>query len=363
MLISINVDKYDQNWPFQKRLLIQYSIMTLHLNDSIEEFSVPVVDFDPFLNGTTEARLLTAKEMVRVMKEVGFLYVTNHGINEADQKRMFEWSEKFFKLSEEQKAKCEHPPSGAHHRGWSKIGKEKVVQMVFDEKKVQDLRKVPDMKESFECGNENDKLYYNIWPNDEDIAGFKEYCQYYFNICAATSKQLLRAIALGMGLDEEFFLPYHSNSDNQLRLLHYPPTDEKSLKDGRSERIAAHTDFGTLTMLLQDDCGGLEVEMPGKKGCFISAPTIPGSLVVNTGDFLMRWSNDQFISTLHRVTAPPIDSKTGISKVRYSIPYFVSANKDKVVDCLPGTFSESSPKKYEPITAGIYLARRLNATY
>lgn len=327
------------------------------------QFSVPVIDFKYFLNGSPDERLKTAKEMVRVMREVGFMYVINHGISESDQKRMFEWSEAFFKLTDEQKLKCEHPPNGAHHRGWSLVGKEKVVQMVFDKDQVEDLRKIPDVKESFECGNENQKVFYNIWPDENDIYGFREYCQYYFKICNATSKHLLRAIALGMGLEEEFFLPYHSASGNQLRLLHYPPTDEKSLKDGKAERIAAHTDFGTLTMLLQDTCGGLEVEDPHNKGTYVAAPCIPGSLVVNTGDFLMRWSNDELVSTLHRVRAPPIDSSTGVSKVRYSIPYFVSADDNMVVDCLPGTFSDSKPKKYSPITAGAYLAMRLNATY
>jgi isopenicillin N synthase-like dioxygenase len=105
------------------------------------------------------------------------------------------------------------------------------------------------------------------------------------------------------------------------------------------------------------------VEDPFNKGVFLPAPFIKGSLVVNTGDFLQRWSNDQLKSTLHRVTAPPVDSETGISKARYSIPFFISANRDKVVDALEGTYSDDNPKKYEPITAGEYLNRRLNVTY
>lgn len=327
-----------------------------------KDFSVPVIDFQEFINGTEQGKLAVGKEMVRVMREVGFMYIINHGISELDQQRMFQWSKKFFELSPEQKEKCPHPIEGAHHRGWSHIGKEKVVQMVFDKDEVNKLRKVPDVKESFDLGNDNNERFYNIWP-DDDIPGFKEYCKYYFKISDATGKLFLRAIALGMDLDEEFFLPYHSESDNQLRLLHYPPTDENSLKTGEAERIAAHTDFGTLTMLLQDECGGLQVEDPFNKGVFLPAPYIKNSIVVNTGDFLMRWSNDQLISTLHRVTNPPVDSETGVSKARYSIPFFISANKDKIVDALDGTYSKENPKKYAPITAGEYLAARLNATY
>lgn len=330
---------------------------------SHNQSTVSVIDFQQFHEGTKAGKLAVGKEMVKMMREVGFMYVMNHGIPETDQRRMFEWSKKFFDLSESQKAKCSHPPEGAHHRGWSHVGKEKVVQMVFDKKEVDKLRKVPDIKESFDLGNENNKQFYNIWPDEDDIPGFKEYCQYYFKVCDATGKLFLRAIALGMGLEEEFFLPYHDESDNQLRLLHYPSTDEESLKTGKAERVASHTDFGTLTMLLQDDCGGLQVEDPFNKGTYIPAPQIKNTIIVNTGDFLMRWSNNQLISILHRVTNPPVDSANGISKARYSIPFFIGANKDRVIDALEGTYSDTNPKRYPPITAGEYLAARLNATY
>lgn len=333
----------------------------IHSLTTMVDSAVPIIDFQPFLDGTGKTE--TGLKMVQVMRDVGFMYIINHGIEINDQKRLFEWSKKFFKMDIIQKQKCPHPINGAHHRGWSSIGKEKVVQMVFDEAKIEELRKVPDVKESFDLGNPNNSFYPNIWPEDDDIPGFKEYCLYYFKVCDETSKKILRAISLGLGLEEEYLVSFHTASDNQLRLLHYPPTDESSLKSGRSERIAAHTDFGTLTILLQDECGGLQVEDPKNPGVFSPAPYVPGSLVVNTGDFLMRWSNDVLKSTLHRVTAPPVDSSTGVSKERFSIPYFVSADKNRVIDALPGTFSEENPKKYEPITAGEYLDRRLNATY
>ncbi|KAH3662178.1 hypothetical protein OGAPHI_005426 [Ogataea philodendri] len=325
--------------------------------------TVPLIDFAKFDDGSVEERRRIGKQVVDAMTHVGFLYIINHGISQQDQERMFQWSETFFKLSEEQKSKCSHPENGAHHRGWSHVGREKVVQMVFDKSQIEELRKKPDVKESFDMGNEENKELANFWPDQDDIPAFKEYCLYYYKLCTVLSKKVLRAIALGMGLDEEFLTSYHTKSNNQLRLLHYPPTSTADLKTGKSERIAAHTDFGTFTMLLQDQCGGLQVESPHDKGHFISAPCIPGSLVINTGDFLMRWSNDKLKSTLHRVTAPPIDSQTGMSKVRYSIPYFVAADRDELVDALPGTFTEENPKKYPPITSGDYLAMRLNATY
>ncbi|CDK25859.1 unnamed protein product [Kuraishia capsulata CBS 1993] len=326
------------------------------------ESTVPIIDFGKFLNGSEAERKLIAGDMVKVMREVGFMYLVNHGIAQELINEMFAWSARFFALDENNKNWCRHPEDGAHHRGWSHVGKEKVSQMVFDRDLVKQLRRQPDVKESFDLGNENG-YYSNIWPHDEDIPGFREFCNGFFACEDHTAKQLLRAIALGLGLDEEYLLNFHKTSDNQLRLLHYPPTETLALQTGEKERIAAHTDFGTMTMLLQDSCGGLEVEDPHIPGLFIPAPYIPGSIILNTGDFLMRWSNDVLKSTLHRVRAPPIDSKTGLAQRRYSIPYFVGADKDVVVDCLPSCHSALNPKKYESISSREYIAMRLRATY
>lgn len=328
----------------------------------VDTAGIPVIDFAPFLSGDVACKKEVGKQVVNAMKKYGFLYIINHGIDGEKFNEAFEWSQKFFNLSIGEKKKCAHPENGEHHRGWSALGKEKVVQMVFDQKEIEKLRNIPDVKESFDTGNEN-SIYCNFWPDEKVIPGFKEFCQDYFDTNTKVSKFILRAIAVGMGLDEDFFIPYHSDSDNQLRFLHYPPTDVESLNSGKSERIAAHTDFGTMTMLLQDECGGLEVEDPYIKGKFIPAPFIKNSLVVNIGDFLMRWSNDELKSTLHRVRAPPLEAKTGMTKVRYSIPFFISANKEKTIECLPGTYSDEKPKKYGPINSLEYLNMRLNATY
>jgi len=285
---------------------------------------------------------------------------------------VFARSKEFFDLPLEEKMKCPHPPSGSYHRGYSGIGKEKVVQMVFDQESISELRKAPDVKESFECGRENDSLYPNIWPDPAAIPRFSEFCLDYYWTARKTQINILHSIALGMGLDEEYFDPFHTDAQNQLRLLHYPSVEEDLLKSGKKERIAAHSDFGTLTMLVQDQCGGLEVEDPHSPGVFVPAPPVEGALIVNIGDFLMRWSNDTLKSTLHRVRAPPLkkeserkedDRYVKMTQPRYSIPYFCGANRDVTIDCIPGCWSESNPKKYEPINAEEYIAMRLNATY
>lgn len=270
-------------------------------------------------------------------------------------------SSRFFALPQADKDLAPHPPEGWYHRGYSGVGREKVVQMVYDKDSIAELRKAPDFKESFELGREDDTHTPNIWIPDEILPGFREFMVSYYSTCYETTLNLLRAIELGMDLEAGFFRDYHLKQDNQLRLLHYPPVEAELLRDGKLERIAAHSDFGTMTLLFQDQVGGLEVEDVDEKGKFNPAPYIPGTIVVNIGDFLQRWSNDTLKSTLHRVRAPPMVE--GMTRARYSIPYFVTADRGKTIDCIPGCWSEANPKKYEPINAAEYIERRLNATY
>jgi len=109
--------------------------------------------------------------------------------------------------------------------------------------------------------------------------------------CFEAAKRILRALALGIGLEEDHLLRYHSGDYNQLRLLHYPPVPAQAIEGGKLARMPAHTDWSTMTMLFQDDCGGLQVEDPKRPGDFIDVAPIPGTLVMNVGDLLMRWSN------------------------------------------------------------------------
>lgn len=281
-------------------------------------------------------------------------------------------NQKFFDLPQAVKEKVPHPPVGWWHRGYSGIGREKVVQMVFDEASIDELRKVPDFKESYDIGRDDDPTTKtpNIWIPEEDLPGFRAFFNLFYEEGYQLELQLLRAVAIGMGLAPDYFRDFHRAKNNQIRLLHYPPVQESLLRDGKKERVGSHTDFGTMTLLFQDDVGGLEVEDIHEKGKFNPAPYIPGTVIVNIGDLLMCWSNDRLKSTLHRVRAPPLvdSSEAGsgaerVSRARRSIPYFVGADPERIIDCLPGCYGPDTPKKYEPITAGDYVDMRLNATY
>lgn len=124
--------------------------------------------------------------------------------------------------------------------------------------------------------------------------------------CFGAGKDVLSALALGLDLDnDQYFLRYHDGHGNQLRLLHYPPIETEKLSTGAAARIGAHSDWGTITLLFQDECGGLQVEHPDKPGTFIDATPVKNAMVVNVGDLLMRWSNGKIqLYTAHTPLLP-----------------------------------------------------------
>ncbi|KAF8592585.1 Clavaminate synthase-like protein [Ramaria rubella] len=325
--------------------------------------NIQILNFAPFLDGSSKQAVADA--MFSSFKDTGFVYLVNHPLPKDKIDGMFEWSKRFFSLPMEKKQLAPHPPSGTHHRGYSAPGIEKVVQHLYDTDELARNRALaPDVKESFESGREESKGMPNIWLPEGVLPGFREACLDFFWTCYDAELAILRALALGLHLPENYFVAYHQTPDNQLRLLHYPSVPIAALEREEVTRIGAHSDFGSITLLMQDDVGGLEIEDPNQPGDFKSAPHIEGAIIVNAGDFLMRWSNDIIRSTIHRVRAPPnLITKDGMFPERYSIPYFCSADFSSVVDCLPGTYSEDRPKRYAPISAGEYITKRLASNY
>jgi len=325
--------------------------------------SIAILDFGPFIDGSNKQDVADA--MFASFRDTGFVYLVNHDLPKEKIEEMFQWSKRFFSQPLETKQLAPHPPSGTHHRGYSAPGLEKVSQHVYDPSELSKHRaKAPDVKESFECGREEAEDMPNIWLPEGVLPGFKEACLDFFWTCYELELKILRALALGFNLAEEFFLPYHTVPDNQLRLLHYPSVPIDALEKNEVALIGAHSDFASITLLLQDTIGGLEVEDPNHPGEFKPVPPVPGAIVVNAGDFMMRWSNDIIRSTVHRVRAPPnLTSKDGMTPERYSIPYFCSADFSIVVDSIPGTWSDERPKRYEPISASEYIMKRLAANY
>lgn len=168
-----------------------------------------------------------------------------------------------------------HPDGPTVHRGYSHAGLEKVSQYAGGDEKVGEaLREVADCKESYEIGSKENAEQPNVWLPEETLLGFKTSMLGFYWKCYKNSKSILEALTLGIGLDNPAHLiKHHSGHSNQLRLLHYPPVAADDLESGKAARMPAHSDWSSITLLFQDDCGGLEIEDPYAPGSF--GPTTP----------------------------------------------------------------------------------------
>jgi isopenicillin N synthase-like dioxygenase len=197
------------------------------------------------------------------------------------------------------------------------------------------------------CGN-------NVYPaevSDRDL--FRDTVNQYHREMTALAENILCVIAMTLNLDEDYFRPFCQEPAAVLRLLHYPPQAPDASADERG--IGAHTDFGGVTLLLQDEVGGLQVfDAPTRS--WIDVKPTPGALVVNLGNVMMRWSNDTYVSNLHRVI-----NKSG--KERFSVPFFYSGNPDFVIDCLPGCEGVAGRSKYAPIRCEDWILGRHTNTF
>ncbi|KAL4076177.1 hypothetical protein J3A83DRAFT_4490152 [Scleroderma citrinum] len=324
-------------------------------------FRIPLIDFSAFriASSFSEKRRI-ADDIVNGFKEVGFVYLTGHGI----QPKTIENSAEFFKLPESVKDQVAWDDPRAN-RGYVKVGRERVTQS-SDAVEIAALReKAPDTKESMEIGRDWDPVWKNKWLKESDVPGFKNTMLRFFQTCHELHMVIMRSIALGLDLQEDFFDNKIDQQYHNLRLLSYPPIHTKLLSQAGQARAGTHSDYGTLTLLFQDSVGGLEVENPHTKH-FQPAPPIPGTVVVNAGDLLARWSNDTFRSTLHRVVAPAarkISETGGMTPHRQSIAFFCNPNFDAVIESLPTCVNASNPSKYPPVTTEQYIVGRLAATY
>jgi isopenicillin N synthase-like dioxygenase len=228
-----------------------------------------------------------------------------------------------------------------------------------------------------EIGREGVPGLPNRWPDalDDEGRAFTSDMQSFFTQCKALHVELMRAIALALpSVSPDFFDKFTDKGDNNLRLLHYPPVRKAVFRDNPEQvRAGAHSDYGSVTLLFQDSTGGLEVLSP--RETWVRATPVEGSIVVNAGDLLHRWSNGLIKSTRHRVVQPPDASggkgeregegqgDEGMYPARYSIAYFCNPNFDMLIEALPGTYTTEEEKLWEPIKSGDYLVMRLAATY
>lgn len=306
---------------------------------------IPVIDVGGLRSHSLRDRQAVAANIRQASHEVGFFYIANHGIPEATIAATFAQVKRFFDQPLDLKNAVSITQSSIS-RGYEAIGQ-------------QALDQTPDLKEGYYIGVDrgvDDPLVQAGTPNHganqwAALPGWREPLEAYFTLMLKLSAQLTCALALSLDLEKHYFDAMIDNSMSVLRLLHYPPHPPGATVDQLG--CGAHTDWGCLTILLQDHVGGLEVR--NTSGEWISAKPIPGTFVINLGDMMARWTNDYYQSTPHRVM-----NRSG--KERYSIPFFFDPNYYALVQCLP-TCHADQPPKHAPITAGAHIMEMYRKTY
>ena len=299
--------------------------------------AVPIIDVSGLADDDLEVRRAVAREIGRACESIGFLAVGGHGIDAAVVDAAFEQVRRVFDLPMDDKLALAMDDEHVN-RGYDPPGRQRL-----------DAGASADAKEAWSLSPEHlvgtgPMSGPNRWP---DLDGFREPIERYHREAMALCERLLRAMALSLDLDEGHFERFHRAPTCTLRLLRYPP---RAPDAGDADFGAgAHTDWGAVTVLAQDDAGSLEVR--DKAGAWVGVPAVPGTLVVNVGDLLQRWTNDRYTSTMHRVLGVP-------GRERHSIACFFDLDHDALIECLPTCTSPERPARHEPVTAGEHLERR-----
>jgi isopenicillin N synthase-like dioxygenase len=307
--------------------------------------SVPLIDVAGLRSADPAARLAVAARLGAACRGPGFFLVTGHGIPPAITDGLFDAARGLFGRPDAAKRALSIRLS-PHNRGYVGLSEEQL-----------DPGKPADRKEAFNVGLELPPDHpeilarvpfrgVNLWPAGQPA--LRDAILAHFDAAWALGRLLHRGFALDLGLAEDFFEDKLDRPLATLRLLHYPAgAPDAALGAGE------HTDYGNVTVLATDGVAGLEVKRRG--GGWEAVPQVPGAFVCNIGDCLMRWTNDVYVSTPHRVRAPAAE--------RYSAAFFLDPNPDAVVAVLPGCTGPGNPPRYAPVTGAGYLREKLDATY
>lgn len=303
---------------------------------------IPVIDVAPLLNGSD--KMAVANQIRWALSNVGFMYVKNHGIDRDFVDSVFDVTRRFFALPMEDKMKLHVGNSDVALRGYIEPFGENT-----------NPGKTRDLKECLDIGPERAALsgpFFgpNQWP--AEFPEFQDLVYGYHQKMVALSTGLLKGIALSLDLPGNHFEKLMRNPISIQRLLHYPSQTGYVGEDIIG--IGAHTDYGNLTILAQDDVGGLQVM--NRDGDWIEGTPIPGTFVINIGDLIQRLTNDIYLANMHRVV-----NTSG--RQRYSIPFFIDADFDAVIKPLDSCVSEANPLRYQPVTCGAHKFGRFVASY
>ena len=320
--------------------------MSIAQSEAADARKLPIINVSG-LHGDAIDRRVVARELRLACTNTGFFYITGHGVPTAQIDRVFQQSRAFFALPMEEKLALSMTQSACRHG--------------YEPLKAQTLEAgaPPDLKEGFLAGEDlvadhpavrNDPA--NIGPNQwpPHLPEFKDAMISYIREMKGLTKTLMHGLALSLDLEETYFDDFCRDPILTLRLLHYPPQPPNPVPNEKG--CGAHTDWGGITVLLQDSAGGLQVQHAD--GSWISAPPITGTFVVNIGDLFARWTNNLYRSTVHRVI-----NKSG--RDRYSVPCFLDGRSDHLVSCISTCAGEK--RLFPDTTVRGHLEEMVRRTY
>lgn len=317
---------------------------------------VPIIDITPFVATQAvdrAARDRLARAVDRAARTVGFMQITGHGIAVSTERAFTRATDAFFALDPATKATYRCPPS--INRGYTPPKSEALANSLG-------LVSAADLFEAFNIGSTAQDYPdvqlppadypVNTWPTE--VAEFRAAVDNWYREAARVARVMVRIFGCALGLGEDGLTDLTDHSVDTLRIINYQlPSAEVELEP-EQVGMGAHTDYGIVTVLWADAVPGLEIL--GTDATWHPVQPAPGALLVNLGDAIARWTNDQWISTMHRVAAPRIN---GVLVPRRSAAFFHDGNIDAVIAPLAGCVDDDHPPLYEPVTVGEHLRAKL----
>jgi isopenicillin N synthase-like dioxygenase len=320
---------------------------------------VPLIDITQLRTGGPAARKKVSEEIDRACREIGFFVITGHGIPHTEIDAMRDVTRQFFTEPLADKLSIAPPRGQKGIRGFRAVGDESLSYSLGE-------AAPPDLKETFRIGHvepgsdvyaeQARHSYYapNLWP--EKPAEFRARWTHYYRQMEELAALLMEGFAIALDLPDNFFAGKIDRHVSHLQANLYPEQPDAPLPG--QLRAGAHTDYGSLTILHQENVpGGLQVRTTS--GNWVDINTDPHDFVINIGDLMAMWTNDRWISTLHRVANPPRDD-AGDRARRLSLVFFHQPNYDAEVACLPTCQDASTPAKHAPTTSGEHLLGKIS---
>jgi isopenicillin N synthase-like dioxygenase len=320
--------------------------------------TIPTIDMSPLRTGSDADKREVARRIDAACRDTGFFLVTGHGVPADLIAKARQRAIDFFAMPHDEKMKVQRPPSKIS-RGYNWVGDRSIAYSMGE-------KTPPDIQEAFGFGQDRPDLAAqtdpvsaqmyapNMWP--QQPADFRETLVAYYDSMEGLAARVLRAMAVALGVAETYFDDKFDRQASNCRIIRYPAVTEAPVPG--QLRAGTHTDYGIMTFVRGDDTpGGLQVRH--RSGEWIDVHIPAGDFACNIGDLMMRWSNDRWVSTLHRVAVPPPDA---VPQDRISLVFFTNPNPDATIKCIEQCVAPGETPKYPPVTVSEhYLGKLMRA--